>query len=304
MPKSRPPKCTCHGPTTQGARRYPPAHTSPSEPLAEVFVREQYPYPGTESTVVHRQVLERNRHTEVNRRQQRFLRASTPAFDRANWGSLSSPVSNRFSGARAGFARNQDMTEHLTTGWLSELQLLEDCRPPETLSENGVIQTYEPEGGDALFALEAQKQEYLATEERRLDELMQAEDRIRELQQQNKALTSTIREMIYLENDVTGIRAAKLQNMQRTEPLQAARPNNAQDPALNPTTTVTKGLLAVSEIDRKVGHAATTKEVPGSVSAHLNGYFSVEDAPVSCIVSHKQSLGRDAKSSIADYKGP
>lgn len=199
MPKSRPPKCTCHGPTTQDARRYPPTHTSPSEPLAEVFVREQFPYPGTESTVVHRQVLERNRHTEVNRRQQRFLRASTPAFDRANWGSLSSPVSNRFSGARAGFARNQDVTEHLTTGWLSELQLLEDCRPPETLSENGVIQTCEPEGRDALFALEDQKQEYLATEERRLDELIQAEDRIRELQQQNKALTSTIREMIYLE---------------------------------------------------------------------------------------------------------
>lgn len=199
MPKSRPPNYARHGPTTQGARRHPLAHASPTETFAEVLVGEWYPDPGTGSPVVHRQVLERNRLTEVKRRQQRWPRASTPASNGANWGSHSSQVSNKIFGAPTRFARSQDVTERLKTGWPSELQLFKDCRPPETPSENGVIQTCEPEGRDALLALEAQKQEHLATEERRLDELIRAEDRIRGLEQQNKALISTIREMIYLE---------------------------------------------------------------------------------------------------------
>ena len=69
--------------------------------------------------------------------------------------------------------------------------------------EDQVMQTCEPDGIDTLLALQAQRREYLATEERRLDELVRAEDRIRELEQQNEVLTMTIREMIYLEKLVS-----------------------------------------------------------------------------------------------------
>ncbi|KAL9035795.1 MAG: hypothetical protein Q9180_004659, partial [Flavoplaca navasiana] len=80
-------------------------------------------------------------------------------------------------------------------GWQSELQRCDHSTPPESM----VVQTCEPEGRDALSALQALKQDHLATEERRLDELIQAEDRMRELEHQNNVLMGTIREMIYLE---------------------------------------------------------------------------------------------------------
>lgn len=185
-------------PTDQAARRHPFAHASPTEAVAEILFREWCPDPETGSLFVHRHVLEQSRRTNLIRPHRRWPGASTEASDGANWESNSVPGSNNSYGASAGYVRNQDVRERLKTGWPSELQILEDCRPLETPSEDGVIQTCEPEGRDALLALKAPMQEYLAIEERRLDELIRAEDRIRELEQQNKALTGTIRNMICL----------------------------------------------------------------------------------------------------------
>lgn len=185
-------------PTDQAARPHPLAHASPTETVAEILFREWCPDPETGPLFVHRHVLEQNRRTDLIRPHQRWPGASTEASDGANWESNSIPRSNSSYGASAGYVSNQDARERLKTGWPFELPIQKDCRPPETPSEDGVIQTCEPEGRDALLALKAQMQEYLAIEERRLDELIRAEDRIRELEQHNKALTGTIRNMIYL----------------------------------------------------------------------------------------------------------
>ncbi len=198
MPQSSTSHDPCPKPTDQAARRHPLAHASPTETVAEILVGEWCPDPETGSLFVHRHVLEQSRRTEVIRPHQRWPGASTEASDGANLESNSIPESNISYGASARYVSNRDARERLKTGWPSELQILKDCRSPETPSENGVIQTCEPEGRDALLALKAQMQEYLAIEERRLDELIRAEDRIRELEQQNKALTGTIRNMICL----------------------------------------------------------------------------------------------------------
>ncbi|KAI4237230.1 MAG: hypothetical protein LQ349_002026 [Xanthoria aureola] len=231
-------------PTDQAARRLPLAHTSPTETVAGILVGKWCPDPETGSLIVHRHVLEQSRRTEVSRPHQRWPRASTEASDGATWESNSIPGSNHSYGASAGYVSNRDARERLKTGWPSELQILKDCRPPETPSEDGVIQTCEPEGRDALLALKAQIQEYLSTEERRLDELIRAEDRIRELEQHNKALTVQLKEEA--ERQLRG----------------AARPNKAPVPASNPTTTA--GFIHVSGIDRNVGEDVNTKEIPSS----------------------------------------
>ncbi|KAL8863489.1 MAG: hypothetical protein Q9178_000170 [Gyalolechia marmorata] len=153
---------------------------------------------GTEAPLAHRQQLEHIGHTEANCHQQRRHRASTPASDDVNWGPDPSPVSGEPLRARPGFTRTQDMMEAFEAGCPREMHMHEHQITPES-QENRVMQTCEPNGTDTLLALQAQRCEYLAIEERRLDELVLAEDRIRELEQQNEVLMITIREMIYLE---------------------------------------------------------------------------------------------------------
>ncbi|KAL8771997.1 MAG: hypothetical protein Q9209_002662 [Squamulea sp. 1 TL-2023] len=154
------------------------------------------PCVGSESLLRPRQPLEWDRHAEASYRQQR-PRASTPASDEINWGSDPSPVSGEPSRPRPGFARTQDMMEGLA-GRPPKLHAREHRGASEIPPEDRAMQTCEPEGRDIMLALKAQKQEYLTTEERRLDELVQAEDRIRELEQVNEVLASIIRDEIYL----------------------------------------------------------------------------------------------------------
>ncbi|KAL8929710.1 MAG: hypothetical protein Q9172_000267 [Xanthocarpia lactea] len=165
-------------------------------------VTGQEKHAGTEAPLAHRQQLEHIGHTEANCHQQRRHRASTPASDDVNWGPDPSPVSGEPLRPRPGFARSQDMMEGFEAGCSCEMHRHEHQITPES-QENRVMQTCEPDGRDTLLALQAQRCEYLATEERRLDELVRAEDRIRELEQQNEVLTITIREMIYLEKLVS-----------------------------------------------------------------------------------------------------
>ncbi|KAL8783981.1 MAG: hypothetical protein Q9213_004232 [Squamulea squamosa] len=177
-------------PTVQGAGRRSFTNKFKLPPSVGIPIRG---YQGQESGLGPRQQSERERHAEASRRQSR-ARASTSASDEINWGSDPSPVSGEPSRPRPGFARTQDMMEGL------------EGRPPELHArgaseippEDSVMQTCEPEGRDTMLALKAQRQEYLTTEERRLDELVQAEDRIRELEQVNEVLASIISDNIYL----------------------------------------------------------------------------------------------------------
>ncbi|KAL8845681.1 MAG: hypothetical protein Q9198_011373, partial [Flavoplaca austrocitrina] len=152
-------------------------------------------YQGTESPAVDRQSLALDCLTGLNHPQQLRTRALIPAADRASWECSPRPIAGNSFKARPCSMRNQDRMGSPEAGRQFELQRRDHSTPPESM----VIQTCEPEGRDALSALQALKQDHLATEERRLDELIQAEDRMRELEHQNDVLMGTIREMVYLE---------------------------------------------------------------------------------------------------------
>ena len=175
----------------QGTKHRALAQSSRSEMVANLLER----YPGKESPAVVRQSLALDCLTGLNHPQQLRPRALTPAADRANWECSPRPIAGDFLKARPRSMRNQDRMGSPEAGWQFELQRRDHSTPPECM----IIQTCEPEGRDAFSALQALKQDHLATEERRLDELIQAEDRMRELEHQNDILMGTIREMVYLE---------------------------------------------------------------------------------------------------------
>ncbi|KAL8679205.1 MAG: hypothetical protein Q9186_004502 [Xanthomendoza sp. 1 TL-2023] len=120
----------------------------------------------------------------MHRLQEQQLRLSTPASDEINWGPDPSPVPGEPLRPRPGFARTLDVMENFLPGSLPERHTREHDGRLETPLEDRPMETCEPEGRDPLLALQALRAEYIETEGRRLSELVQAHDRIRELEEE------------------------------------------------------------------------------------------------------------------------
>ncbi|KAL8817200.1 MAG: hypothetical protein Q9223_003917 [Gallowayella weberi] len=138
-------------------------------------------------------LFDRSHDWEVNRRSESLLmhrqpeqrrRLSTPASDEITWGSDPSPMLGEPVGPRPGFARTLDVMENFLPAQLPESRMRDRSGTVETPLEDRPMETCESEGRDPLLALQAQKAEYIATEGRRLSELVQAHDRIRELEEE------------------------------------------------------------------------------------------------------------------------
>ncbi|KAL8807397.1 MAG: hypothetical protein Q9182_000736 [Xanthomendoza sp. 2 TL-2023] len=150
-------------------------------------------------------LFDRSRDREVHRESESLFmprcqpeqqrRISTPASDEITWGSDPSPVPGEPVRPRPGFARTLDVMENFLPAHLPGSRMRQPSGMVETPLQDRPMETCEPDGRDPLLALQAQKAEYMATEERRLSELIHAHDCIRELEEElerssshNKAL--------------------------------------------------------------------------------------------------------------------
>ncbi|KAL8997010.1 MAG: hypothetical protein Q9169_003600 [Polycauliona sp. 2 TL-2023] len=158
-------------------------HVPLSGTLAKV-VEGRYSNPEAVAPAVFCQVLDRNHHGEVDHQPTGCPRGSTPVSDEVSGISDPRPIKNRSFGAKSMSARAQVVMEVSTADCPPDLRWCERTRP----SKDDAMQTCEPEGRDTMSALQAQTKEHLATEERRLEELIQVEDRVRELEQTNKGV--------------------------------------------------------------------------------------------------------------------